>query len=86
MIRNRLKTPHKTKCFTLMRHPVGVLVADRLAKRCYVVCVNSGRFVGNCTCGSTATDPWDSCRHQNAVRSFLMDYCFRRRPRLVGSE
>ena len=78
MNRNRLQKPHRTKCFTLSRHPEGVLVEDKLAKQSYVVRFKRGRFVGPCSCGSTATDHWTSCRHQNAVRSYLMDQCFGR--------
>jgi len=76
MTGRRLELSYQTPTFTLTRHPDGVLVYDKLAKRSYVVRVISGRFVGPCSCGSTATDPWNSCRHQNAVRTYLMDYYF----------
>ena len=80
MKRRRLEVPYNTPSYSLLScHPEGVLVKDKLAKQSYVVRVTSGRFVGRCTCGSTATKPWDSCRHQNAVRNYLMDYCFRKR-------
>jgi hypothetical protein len=79
MKRRRLEVPYNTPSYSLSRHPEGVLVEDKLAKQSYVVCVTSGRFVGRCTCGSTDTDPWNSCRHQSAVRTYLMGCCFGRR-------